>query len=117
MSRKSTLMKNINHTFKTSELLNMTELNKKVMITFKKNYNKQITKTKGDTLSPIANITATSVNPKVYRKAPHQSSDTGLYQGALRILFFLLCVMLIRLPTQLDINKNYPNKIKNISHG
>ena len=27
---------NINHTFKTSELLNMTELNKKVMITFKK---------------------------------------------------------------------------------
>jgi hypothetical protein len=30
-----------------------------------------------------------SVNPKVYHKAPQHASDAGLYQGALRILFYL----------------------------
>ena len=46
-------------------------------------------KEKVDTFLPIGKLTATSVNPKVSAKPPHQLSDMRLYQGALRILFFL----------------------------
>jgi hypothetical protein len=51
-------------------------------------------KVRVDTYFPIGKLTAKSVNSKVYHKAPQQTTDAGLYPGALRILFYVLCVML-----------------------
>jgi hypothetical protein len=53
-------------------------------------------------LYPIANITATSVNSKVYRKAPQDNFNAGLYQGAFRILFYVLAVSLNRHPSYIE---------------
>ena len=36
---------------------------------------------------PNCNLTAKSVNSKVYRKAPRKVFTAGLYKGAFRILF------------------------------
>jgi hypothetical protein len=54
-------------------------------------------KDKVDTYFPISKLTAKSVNPKVYHNAPQHTFNAGLYQGALRILFYLLPASLLRL--------------------
>jgi len=52
-------------------------------------------KHKVDTYFPISKLTAKSVNPKVYHNAPAKLIIIrGLYQGALRILFYLLYAFL-----------------------